>query len=160
MGKMQSNHHFIHLNYAECSWRRSSVGKNTLLLYLVCDHNQFAIAQKIQHVIHPLNAVAGLRVPSATTTFRTMGSLRPSPPPWSLGSVQWLQSFLTTSRPEFLRQTTVDEMSRHNMPYDQLVMGLPHCKRVVVNDFANSNSFPCAEAINIPRNQNNLSEYL
>ena len=71
-----------------------------------------------------------------------------------------LYIILTTSRPEFLRQTTVDEMNRHNMPYDQLVMGLPHCKRVVVNDFANSNSFPCAEAINIPRNQNNLSEYL
>jgi len=67
---------------------------------------------------------------------------------------------LTTSRPEFMRQTTVKEMERHGIPYDQLVMGLPHCKRIVINDFAKSNTYPSCEAINIPRNQDNLSEYL
>ena len=67
---------------------------------------------------------------------------------------------LTTSRPEFLRQTTEDEMKRHGIPYDQLVMGLPHCKRIVINDFARSNTYPSCEAINIPRNNDNLSEYL
>tara|TARA_R110001606_G_scaffold8553_5_gene37665 strand:- start:10004 stop:10990 length:987 start_codon:yes stop_codon:yes gene_type:complete len=67
---------------------------------------------------------------------------------------------LTTSRPEFLRETTVKEMERHNMPYDQLVMGLPHCKRTVINDFAKSNTYPSCDAINIPRNHDNLSEYL
>lgn len=67
---------------------------------------------------------------------------------------------LTTSRPEFLRQTTVEEMERHGIPYDQLVMGLPHCRRVLINDFAKSNAYPSCEAINIPRNQDNLKEYL
>lgn len=67
---------------------------------------------------------------------------------------------LTTSRPEMLREVTIDEMKRHNMPYDQLVMGLPHCKRVVINDFARSNTYPSCDAINIPRNHDNLSEYL
>ena len=38
-----------------------------------------------------------------------------------------LYIILTTSRPEFLREVTVNEMKKHNMPYDQLVMGLPHC---------------------------------
>ena len=71
-----------------------------------------------------------------------------------------LYIILTTSRPEFLREVTVDEMKRHNMPYDQLVMGLPHCKRIVVNDFAKSNTYPSCDAINIPRNHDNLSEYL
>ena len=67
---------------------------------------------------------------------------------------------LTTSRPDHLRDITLEEMSRHGIPYDQLVMGLPHCKRVVVNDFARSNTFPSCEAINIPRNNENLSEFL
>jgi len=67
---------------------------------------------------------------------------------------------LTTSRPEILRETTVKEMERHGMPYDQLVMGLPHCNRVVVNDFAKSNAYPSCGSINIPRNNDNLREYL
>ena len=67
---------------------------------------------------------------------------------------------LTTSRPEFLRQTTVEEMERHGIPYDQLIMGLPHCRRVLINDFAKSNAYPSCEAINIPRNKDNLKEYL
>ena len=67
---------------------------------------------------------------------------------------------LTTSRPEILRETTIKEMERWKMPYDQLIMGLPHCKRVVINDFAKSNAYPSCEAINIPRNHDNLSEYL
>jgi hypothetical protein len=67
---------------------------------------------------------------------------------------------LTTSRPEFLRDTTVEEMKRHNMPYDQLVMGLPHCNRIVINDFAKSNTYPSCGAINITRNYDNLSDYL
>ena len=71
-----------------------------------------------------------------------------------------LYIILTTSRPEFLREVTVNEMKKHNMPYDQLVMGLPHCKRVVVNDFAKSNTYPSCDAINIPRNNDNLSDYL
>jgi len=84
-------------------------------------------------------------------------------------NVQYLQKLnstgkvyiiLTTSRPEFLRETTENEMQRHDIPYDQLVMGLPHCKRIVINDFAKSNTYPSCEAINIPRNNDNLSDYL
>jgi len=67
---------------------------------------------------------------------------------------------LTTSRPEIMREITVDEMKRHEIPYDQLIMGLPHCQRIIINDFAKSNAYPSCEAINIPRNKDNLSEYL
>lgn len=67
---------------------------------------------------------------------------------------------LTTSRPEFMRETTIEEMNRHGMPFNQLIMGLPHCKRVVINDFAKSNAYPSCEALNIPRNNDNLSDYL
>ena len=51
-------------------------------------------------------------------------------------------------------------MIKYDIPYDQLVMGLPHCKRVLVNDFARSNLYPSCEAINIPRNSETLEEYL
>ena len=67
---------------------------------------------------------------------------------------------LTTSRPEYMRSITEDEMIKYDIPYDQLVMGLPHCKRVLVNDFARSNLYPSCEAINIPRNSETLEEYL
>ena len=67
---------------------------------------------------------------------------------------------LTTSRPERLRQLTLMELQTKGIPYDELIMGLPHCQRVVINDFARSNPYPSCSAINIPRNENNLKEFL
>ena len=67
---------------------------------------------------------------------------------------------LTTSRPERLRQLTLMELQTKGIPYDELIMGLPHCQRVVINDFARSNPYPSCSAINIPRNENNLTEFL
>jgi len=67
---------------------------------------------------------------------------------------------LTTSRPERLRQLTIQELQTKGIPFDDLVMGLPHCQRIVINDFARSNPYPSRSAINIPRNENNLTEFL
>ena len=67
---------------------------------------------------------------------------------------------LTTSRPERLRQLTIQELQTKGIPFDHLVMGLPHCQRIVINDFARSNPYPSCSAINIPRNENNLTEFL
>ena len=67
---------------------------------------------------------------------------------------------LTTSRPEKLRKLTTLEMEMKGIPYDELIMGLPHCQRVVINDFAKSNPYPSATAINMPRNQDILKEFL
>lgn len=35
-----------------------------------------------------------------------------------------------------------------------------HTQRILINDFASTNSFPFAKGINIPRNSENLEEYL
>ena len=67
---------------------------------------------------------------------------------------------LTTSRPEKFRQLTIMELQTKGIPFDELVMGLPHCQRVIINDFARSNPYPSCSAINIPRNENNLTEFL
>jgi hypothetical protein len=67
---------------------------------------------------------------------------------------------LTTSRPERLRELTIDEMKKYNIQYDTIIMGLPHCKRVIINDFAKTNPYPSCESINLPRNSDNLIEFL
>jgi len=67
---------------------------------------------------------------------------------------------LTTSRPKNMRDLTVSELDKKKILYDELIMGLPHCKRVIINDFAKSNPYPSCEAINIPRNSDNLKEFL
>lgn len=66
---------------------------------------------------------------------------------------------LTTSRPESCREKTIKELQDKNISYDQLIMGLPHCQRVLINDFSKSNPYPTAVAINIPRNNDNLLEF-
>ena len=66
---------------------------------------------------------------------------------------------LTTSRPDKFRQLTIMELQTKGIPFDELVMGLPHCQRVIINDFARSNPYPSCKAINIPRNTDDLKEY-
>lgn len=66
---------------------------------------------------------------------------------------------ITTSRPESYRQKTEEELKKFNIPCDHLIMGLPHCQRILINDFAASNPYPSCSSINITRNSNNLSEY-
>lgn len=63
---------------------------------------------------------------------------------------------ITTSRPETARKKTVLELKEKKIKYHQLIMGLPHAKRLLVNDFSETNSFPTAEAINIYRNSSDL----
>lgn len=63
---------------------------------------------------------------------------------------------LTTSRPERYRLETIAELSKHNIPFDHLIMSLPHGKRIIVNDYAASNPYPACESINIPRDSDTL----
>jgi hypothetical protein len=66
----------------------------------------------------------------------------------------------TTSRPESYREQTTNELMKLGIYYKELIMGLPHCQRILINDFARSNPFPSCTAINLPRNQDNLQEYI
>ena len=70
------------------------------------------------------------------------------------------QIILTTSRPEFTRNETELEMKRLGVSYHQLIMGLQHSKRILVNDFSATNDYPTSISINIPRNSAQLSKYL
>lgn len=67
---------------------------------------------------------------------------------------------LTTSRPTRLSDITIDELDKYDIPYDDLIIGLPHCQRIIINDFAPSNPYPSCNAINLKRNATNLRDYL
>lgn len=59
---------------------------------------------------------------------------------------------LMTSRPETFRDATEQQLRSDGVPFDQLVMGVLHGTRVVVNDYAASTPFPAAVAVNSKRN--------
>lgn len=70
------------------------------------------------------------------------------------------QIILTTSRPESFREVTVKQLNEHGVPFDQIVFGMFHAQRVVVNDFAKTNPFPSCAAINLRRDGDELPEML
>jgi hypothetical protein len=70
------------------------------------------------------------------------------------------QIILTTTRPESLRTLTEKQLKDAGVPYDKLVLGLWHGQRVVINDYAKTNPFPSALAVNLKRNADDLKEHL
>jgi hypothetical protein len=70
------------------------------------------------------------------------------------------QIILTTTRPESLRAMTEKQLTEAGIPYDKLVLGIWHGQRVVINDYAKTNPFPSALAVNLKRNADDLKEHL
>lgn len=62
------------------------------------------------------------------------------------------QIVITTSRPENYRLKVQKLLNTVGIEPYAILMGLNHAPRVLINDFAPSNPFPSAEAINIVRN--------
>lgn len=67
---------------------------------------------------------------------------------------------IVTARPESIRSQTENELNSHNIPYDYLLMNLPHSQRVIINDFADSNPHPSCLAINLHRDNDALENYI
>lgn len=67
---------------------------------------------------------------------------------------------ITTSRTEEYREITEKQFKEMDIEYDQLVMGIGNGKRIIINDFSNSNPYPSCIAINIERNEKQLSKLL
>lgn len=70
------------------------------------------------------------------------------------------QIILLTSRRKSFKNVTINQLKRVGVSYHQLVMGIYHSQRVIINDFSTSNPYPSALAINIPRDSNELIKYL
>jgi len=60
---------------------------------------------------------------------------------------------LTTARPENLREHTVYELSKNNIPYDRLIMGIERGPRYLINDLSPKEPGDRAIAINLERDK-------
>jgi len=65
---------------------------------------------------------------------------------------------ITTCRTEEYKEVT--ERQLEGVPYHRIIFGLPHSKRFLVNDYAGSNPYPSAYAVNIQRDSDKLEEFM
>lgn len=70
------------------------------------------------------------------------------------------QIVFTTSRAEKHRNFVSSALRQLGFEKFELIMGLQHAKRLVINDFADTAPHPTALAINLPRNSPTLGHYL
>jgi hypothetical protein len=71
-----------------------------------------------------------------------------------------LQVIITTSRPDSERSRIESFMQSFGIDCQAILTGLYHSKRALINDYADSNPFPSAIAINVERNSRNLFDPL
>ena len=61
-----------------------------------------------------------------------------------------------SSRPEETRKKVYQYLTSVGFKQFQLILGAPHGERILINDYSNSNPFPTASAINVPRNDDDF----
>jgi len=72
----------------------------------------------------------------------------------------WLYLVITSSRPESEVGYLGARLAEFNVRPDRYVMGLPHTRRILVNDYSLTNPFPTAMSINLERDSKLLSSIL
>ena len=70
------------------------------------------------------------------------------------------QLVFMTARPELYRAVTAAALEQAGLTPHALVMGCNHSARFLVNDYAQSNPYPSAVAVNVERNRSALSSLL
>lgn len=70
------------------------------------------------------------------------------------------QIILTTSRKEKYRDKTIQQLKKYDIPYDNILFDLLHCKRYLINDYSYTNPYPTSISVNLKRNDNNLQDLL
>lgn len=71
-----------------------------------------------------------------------------------------IKIILTTSRKSQFSQITEKQLNIANVKYHSIIYDLPHAQRILINDYAISNPYPTAIAINIFRNSDNLKDFM
>lgn len=64
-----------------------------------------------------------------------------------------------TARPKKYEDNTRNMLNSFGFKNYELIMQVNHSKRILINDYANSNPYPSAVAINLPRNSDTLKDY-
>jgi len=67
---------------------------------------------------------------------------------------------LTTSRPKSEIPLIKKILKKYSIEFKKIITDLPHSKRILINDFADSNPFPTAISLNTERDSLNLSRML
>ena len=70
------------------------------------------------------------------------------------------QIIITTARHEKFRDVTVEQLKKIGLKFDHLLMGMQHCKRIIINDYSKSNPYKSCDAINLKRNSGELKDIL
>jgi hypothetical protein len=71
-----------------------------------------------------------------------------------------VQIILVTSRKSYTRKVTEKQLKRVGLRYHKIVFGMLHAKRILINDYSNSNPYRSCDAINIKRDSSELPELL
>jgi hypothetical protein len=66
---------------------------------------------------------------------------------------------LTTARPLSYKDITEKQLIDAGVMYDRILFDVMS-RRTIVNDFSRTNPYPSCRAVNLPRNANNLQDYL
>lgn len=69
------------------------------------------------------------------------------------------QIILTTARSTKFKSQTEDQLRRIGLEYDHIIFDLLHSKRLIVNDFSNSNPYPSCDSICLERDSDSLKAY-
>lgn len=69
------------------------------------------------------------------------------------------QIIITTARPERMREATIKELRAKKIPCDQLVMGLFHAPRLIINDRGPGGP-TMAQSVEVPRDTDSLGDLL
>jgi len=67
-----------------------------------------------------------------------------------------LYLIITTSRPPSEKENTLSKLQALGLHPDDSIFGLPHNKRVLVNDYSTTNPYPSALAINLERDSTKM----
>ena len=67
---------------------------------------------------------------------------------------------ITTLRPSSERKKIINFLKENNIKFKTIITDFMHSKRILVNDFTNSNPYPSSIAVNIFRNNIELSSVL
>lgn len=67
---------------------------------------------------------------------------------------------ITTCRPFSEKDNILKFCKDQQISVREVITDLPHSKRYLINDFSLSNPYPTSVAINIPRNNDNIDDYL
>ena len=67
---------------------------------------------------------------------------------------------ITTSRPLSEENKIILFLKKNKIPCHSVITGLPHSKRIIINDFSKTNPYPSCLAENLVRDEDNLSEYI